>query len=156
MWDFYTPHLEILQIFDYTDEGWAQARDVESRIIRGDLNNPLCLNENCGGSFSRETLRKGIKAATLAAHRGKDSSGRSLNALEHIAIANEKIHSRKNEEGKSLHTLALCAKIHGERDEQGRSLHTLRQHKEKSEDGKSLHAKRMAEARWGKRGQSAN
>lgn len=151
MWDFYTPHLQICQLFDYTDEGWYQARDVESRIIRPDLNNPLCLNENCGGTYSREVLRKGVKAAAEAAHRDKDAMGRSLNALQHIGIANEKIHSNRNDEGKSLHALALCEKLHANRDDEGRSLHTLKLHEEKDDEGRSLHAKMMAQARWGRK-----
>ena len=57
-WEFYTPHLEILELFPYTDEGWKKAREVEDRCIRPDLNNPLCLNENCGGSTSLEIRRK--------------------------------------------------------------------------------------------------
>jgi hypothetical protein len=47
-WEFYTPHLQILQLFDYSDEGWEEALKVEERIIRPDLNNPLCLNEGIG------------------------------------------------------------------------------------------------------------
>ena len=57
-WEFYTPHLRILQIFPYTDEGWAEARLVEDRCILPDLNNYLCLNEHVGGSMSLEICRR--------------------------------------------------------------------------------------------------
>ena len=58
MWDFYTPRVQVLEVFPYTDEGWLEANSVEDRLIRPDLNNPLCLNENCGGRFSLESCRK--------------------------------------------------------------------------------------------------
>ena len=57
-WEFYTPHLQICEIFPYTDEGWEDAKNVEHRIILPDLNNPLCLNEHCGTSPSLEIMRK--------------------------------------------------------------------------------------------------
>jgi hypothetical protein len=62
MWEFYTPHLQILEIFSYSDEGWSEALDVEERIIRQDLDNPLCLNEACGGKTSLAIRRATGKA----------------------------------------------------------------------------------------------
>ena len=59
MWKFYTPEIQILEFFPSTDDGWEEARSVERRIVLQDLNNPLCLNENCGGTPSLESLRKG-------------------------------------------------------------------------------------------------
>jgi hypothetical protein len=59
MWEFYTPKIQILEFFPYTDEGWLEANLVEDQIIRPDLNNPLCLNEGCGGRVSREALQRG-------------------------------------------------------------------------------------------------
>jgi hypothetical protein len=59
MWEFYTPKVQILEVFPYTDEGWREAHLVEDRLIRPDLNNPLCLNESCGARVSREASRRG-------------------------------------------------------------------------------------------------
>lgn len=75
MWDFYTPVIQILEVFPYTDEGWDQALLVEKRLILPDLQKYYCLNEHCGGNYSLESSRK--------------------SAL--------KLHSKKNEEGKSIH-----------------------------------------------------
>lgn len=58
-WDFYTPHLQICEIFPHTNEGWEQALEVERRIIRQDLDKKHCLNERCGGHTSIELSRKG-------------------------------------------------------------------------------------------------
>jgi len=52
MWDFYTPHIQILEVFPHTEEGWKEAQEVEKRLIRHDLSNFQCLNENCGGKVS--------------------------------------------------------------------------------------------------------
>jgi hypothetical protein len=57
-WEFYTPYLQICEIFPYTDEGWNEACKIEKRCIKPDLNNPLCLNENVGGHVSLEIRKK--------------------------------------------------------------------------------------------------
>lgn len=57
-WEFYTPKKQILEIFDYTDEGYRECRTVEDRLIKPVLNDPWCLNEHCGGKISLEINRK--------------------------------------------------------------------------------------------------
>jgi hypothetical protein len=59
MWEFYTPKVQILEVFSFTDEGWREAYDLEKRLILPDLNNPLCLNERCGPVPSKESCSKG-------------------------------------------------------------------------------------------------
>jgi hypothetical protein len=50
VWDFYTPKKQILEFFEYSDEGYIEAKEVESRIIRPFYNaDKWCLNENCSG-----------------------------------------------------------------------------------------------------------
>ena len=62
MWDFYTPQKQVLELFDFTDEGYKEARQIEDRLIRPVYNtDPLCLNEHCGGNYSLEVRRKGGK-----------------------------------------------------------------------------------------------
>ena len=60
-WEFYTPRKQILELFDFTDEGYKECLKVEGRLIKPVLNNPLCLNESCGGNYSLETRRKSSK-----------------------------------------------------------------------------------------------
>ena len=60
-WKLYTPKKQILEIFDYTDEGYEQCRKVEDRLIKPVLNDNWCLNEKCGGNYSLEVLRKVAK-----------------------------------------------------------------------------------------------
>ena len=64
-WDFYEPLIQILEFFPYTDSGWAEARKVEQRLIRPDLNHPCCLNERCGGTVSLAVARKSGNLAVL-------------------------------------------------------------------------------------------
>lgn len=56
-WDFYTPKKQILETFDTRKE----SNVVENRLIKPFLNDPNCLNENCGGIISSDMCRKGIQ-----------------------------------------------------------------------------------------------
>ena len=65
-WELYTPKKQILEIFEFSDEGWIEARKIEIRVINQFLNDKWCLNENCGGIMSLEVSRKnGKKCAEL-------------------------------------------------------------------------------------------
>jgi hypothetical protein len=61
MWDFYTPKKKILELFDYTDEGYIEMQEVEKRLIRPVLNDKWCLNENVSGTLSINSCRLGGK-----------------------------------------------------------------------------------------------
>jgi hypothetical protein len=62
MWDFYTPKKQVLELFDFSDDGYKEAGEVEKRLIGPVYNiDPLCLNENCSGVLSLDALRKGGK-----------------------------------------------------------------------------------------------
>ena len=64
-WKLYTPKKQILELFDYTDDGWLKAQEVEKRLIKPFYNtDKWCLNENCGGYTSLEILRKNGKNTT--------------------------------------------------------------------------------------------
>jgi hypothetical protein len=137
-WNFYTPHLQICEIFPYTDEGWTQARRVEDSCILPDLNNPLCLNEHVGGLMSLEICRKAGKNT----HKEKDENGKSLHAI--------KIHAEKDDLGRSVHALKTLGKVHEEKDELGRSVVGVKAaaatHKEKDYLGRSVNAVKSGKA----------
>jgi hypothetical protein len=62
-WQFYNPKKQILEFFDYTDEGYEECRKVEDRLIKPVLNDKWCLNERYGGAYSLNVMRKnGLKA----------------------------------------------------------------------------------------------
>jgi hypothetical protein len=72
-WNFYTPKKQILELFEYTNEGWLEAQQVEKRIIKEFFNkDEFCLNKNCGGIISTEIL---VKSSTGRTHqKGKLNS----------------------------------------------------------------------------------
>jgi len=57
-WELYTPKKQILELFDYTDDGYEECRKVEDRLIKPVLNDFWCLNERCGGNYSLDLKRK--------------------------------------------------------------------------------------------------
>lgn len=78
-WDLLVPRKEILNTF----LTWEEARKAEIELIRPFLNDPLCLNENCGGFYSLEVTREsgrkgGLKTASIPGHMTKaaKASGR--------------------------------------------------------------------------------
>lgn len=81
-WEFYTPKKQILEIFDFTDEGWVEAQEVEKRLIKSFYNDDKwCLNECCGGIFSLNILRQnGIKTAKKYSKRNYEL-GKGIHGL---------------------------------------------------------------------------
>jgi len=146
MWEFYTPKIQILEFFTFTDEGWANALEVEQRLIRPDLNNPFCLNERCGATRSLKSLSEAGKKGCAKLHSEKDELGRSVHALKSA----EKWHKDKDEFGRSLQGLKGTDRLNAERDEFGRSVVALaasrKAHSKKDEQGRSLVAVRAGEA----------
>ena len=74
-WEIYTPKKQILQFFDFTDEGWFKANEIEKRLIKPFYNtDEWCLNENCGGIISLEVCRKsGTNAGKIYGLKNKQS-----------------------------------------------------------------------------------
>ena len=80
-WEFYTPRLQICELFPYSDEGWVEAKTLEDRLILPNLNNPLCLNEALGGAYSLESCSQGGKKASEILHSVKTEDGKSSQAV---------------------------------------------------------------------------
>lgn len=58
-WDFYTPKKQILEVFEYSDEGWDEAIKVERRLIKSVLfSDKWCLNAGCGFMLPLERRRE--------------------------------------------------------------------------------------------------
>ena len=110
MWEFYTPGVQILEVFPYTDEGWKEALRVEKRLIYPDLNNPLCLNEGCGCSPSLESSRKGGLVA--GANKAKDGSMSKL-GKKYGPIYGSLQYQRQLENGRWLEIQKLGGKAAG-------------------------------------------
>jgi general stress protein YciG len=58
-WEFYTPKKQILEFFEFSDEGYIEAQEVEGRLIKPVYNtDKWCLNESCGGQISLKVRRE--------------------------------------------------------------------------------------------------
>jgi len=144
MWKFYTPKVQILELFPYTEEGWKEANSVEYRLIWPDLNNRLCLNEHCGGTTSYEGCRKGGSKVFTMLHAEKDEEGKSVFARKQ----SQKVHSERTPDGRSVRGIEAGARLHQEKTEDGRSKAGVKgsttTHSRKNADGKSI-----VGANWG-------
>jgi hypothetical protein len=62
-WELYEPEKQILEFFEFSDEGWLEANLVEYSLIKPFYQtDKWCLNESCGGKISLEALSKsGLK-----------------------------------------------------------------------------------------------
>ena len=61
-WELYEPEKQILEFFEYSDEGYTKAQETEKQLIKPVFNaDKWCLNESCGGMISLEILRKSGK-----------------------------------------------------------------------------------------------
>jgi hypothetical protein len=117
MWDFYTPVIQILEIFPFNEKGWKEANAVERRLIYPDLQNPLCLNENCAGVMSWEVHRKnGAQSLKKAIERNPNhqSEAGTLGAerLKELGLG---IHIKENQVRGGLITGPIPVWNNGER-----------------------------------------
>lgn len=76
----------ILEVFD----SYEEAQKKEKELIKSNLNNPRCLNENVGGLFSFEVCSRGGRKAVESGH------------LASIQSMGGKIQGRKNVESGQL------------------------------------------------------
>lgn len=82
VWEFYTPQIQILEFFPFTGEGWIEANMVENRLIFPDLNNPLCLNEGCGGAISLKVrIENGRKMGPINGPKSAETNKKQKTAI---------------------------------------------------------------------------
>ena len=97
-WELYTPKKQILEIFEYSNNGYTKAQEVEKRLITPLLNNKWCLNENVGGVFSLKSCsysgRKGAEKIkelglgihTLTLEERKENSKKGGNKCKELGL----------------------------------------------------------------------
>jgi hypothetical protein len=146
VWEFYSPVVQILELFPNTSEGWVEAQKVEKRLIKPDLNNPFCLNEGCNGFFSLDASSRGGKKGGAETHKEKDEFGRSVRGVKYA----ERLHSQKDEFGRSVVAMRTLEKLHSDKDDLGRSTVSVRAmekvHAKKDEFGRSVVAVKAGES----------
>jgi hypothetical protein len=154
-WDFYTPKLQVLEEFPYSEEGWIEANLLEDRLIAPDINNIFCLNEHFGGVFSLRVCSEagrlggkiGGKIVGKMIHEEKNEEGKSVLGVKFA----ERLNQEKNSEGKSANAIKGAEKAHEIKTSCGKSVTAVKGgvaaavviHKDRDENGKSLHAVNM-------------
>ncbi len=127
-WDWYTPSVQILEVFEYSDRGWEEAKDVESRLISQDLDNLFCLNEANGGKFSLGLLRKaGREGGRKAAELGylDPRSPNTIKTPESLSKAGKIGGARTRDSGKLLEASRLGGLVQGPRNKGMRWYHSF-------------------------------
>jgi hypothetical protein len=110
MWNFYTPKKQILETFEYNDEGWKEAQEVEKRLIKPFYNIDLyCLNENVGGFVSLKTISETGKKLynTKTGMFGRSKEQRKNDCIKGGRVAGKKLY----EQGKGIFKLTKEEKI---------------------------------------------
>lgn len=80
IWEWYQPKKQILQIFDYTEEGFKEAQEVEKRLIQPVYkNDKWCLNANCGGRIDTRCIRRALSTVWKCTVTGKICGVRAMN-----------------------------------------------------------------------------
>jgi hypothetical protein len=74
-WEFYTPKKQILQFFDFTDQGYKKCLEIENRLIKPVLNNKWCLNESYNNFYSLKVLSEaGKKGGKITGKKNKEEN----------------------------------------------------------------------------------
>jgi hypothetical protein len=121
-WEFYTPKKQILEIFEFSDEGWINAQEIEMRLIKPVFNtDKWCLNESCGRALSLNVSREnGKKTGTLYGQKtyelGIGVHGRTKEQMIEDGKKGGKIGGKKNKENKT----GICGITLEKRKEIGR------------------------------------
>jgi hypothetical protein len=158
-WEFYTPKKQILQLFDFTNEGWLEAQEVEKRLIKPVYNiDKWCLNEHCGGIFSLSVLcESGKKGGKKGGHIGGKKAKELGLGIHGLTFEQRSENSKKS--GKKVKELGLG--FHGltfeQRSENGKKskelavgIHalTFEQRSENGKKGGPIGGKKVSSQKW--------
>ena len=167
IWEFYTPKKQILEIFDFTNEGWLEAQEIEKRLIRPFFNtDEWCLNENCGGIISLDILKEngkrvsekysslnGIKNGNRAKELGIGIHGRTKEQMTEDGKKGGKIVGTKNHEmkigifGRNKEQHTIDSKLGGKiAKELGLGIHALTPEQQTQRSKKA--GKNTSSQRW--------
>jgi len=113
-WEFYTPKKQILEIFDYNDDGWMKAQEIEKILIKPVFNtDKWCLNESCGGKISLLCLRLAAKKANLKNKENKSG-------IYGLSIEQRKENGKKGTDTQKKLCIGIFALTKGQLEENGK------------------------------------
>jgi hypothetical protein len=139
-WELYTPKKQILQFFDFTDDGWLEAQEVEKRLIRPFYQtDKWCLNESCGGVSS---LKFASIGGTKAKELGLGIHGLSFEQKSEIGKKAAKTNQKNNTaifsftEEENYEIRSRGGKTSGKRHKENKTGIFSRTKEQMTEDGK--------------------
>lgn len=100
MWNFYTPEKQILEVFDYSEDGWKEALIRETQIIKYFYHaDSYCLNEVCSGIYSIKSRGKAGKIGgkkAVETHRKNGTGVFALTKEDRIKRGKKSAETHKN------------------------------------------------------------
>ena len=116
-WELYTPKKQILEVFDYTDEGYSECISVENRLIKPVINDTWCLNESFSNFYSLKVLRDAGKKGGNSNKENKTGfCGRTKEKMKEDGRLNGKIGGNRTKELNK----GYCGLIKEQRSEYGK------------------------------------
>jgi hypothetical protein len=116
-WELYTPKKQILEVFDYTDEGYSECISVENRLIKPVLNDLWCLNESFSNFYSLKVLSDAGKKGGNSNKENKTGfCGRTKEKMKEDGRLNGKIGGNRTKELNK----GYCGLIKEQRSEYGK------------------------------------
>jgi len=112
-WELYTPKKQILEIFEYSNNGYTKAQEVEKRLITPLLNNKWCLNENVGGGFS-------LKSCSYSGRKGAEKTKELGLGIHALTLEERKEHSKKGGNKCKELGLGVCGRTKEKMREDGK------------------------------------
>ncbi len=103
----------MLELFDFSEEGWSKALEVERRLISPDLNHPLCLNEACSGHRSIKSCSESGRKGGLITSSNPANMKKAGSASGKVWTDLKRESSRKNAAIASAHQKARGVQIFG-------------------------------------------
>ena len=117
-WELYTPKKQILEVFDYTDEGYSECISVENRLIKPVLNDLGCLNESFSNFYSLKVLSDAGKKGGNSNKENKTGfCGRTKEKMKEDGRLNGKIGGNRTKELNK----GYCGLIKEQRSEYGKN-----------------------------------
>jgi len=141
---------EVIEVYN----NWYECSEKEKELIEPHLNNPLCLNENCGGYISLEGYRKGgsiggkLQPLEVKKSNGKKARDHKLGMFSLTQEERKKIGKKSGlkqlQERVGIHTQTIeDRKKMGEYCRDNKiGIHAM------SKEERTLHSKKLGAQKW--------
>ena len=95
-WKTYTPKKQILEFFDYDEQGYKKCREIENRLIKHSIEDPFCLNAGYSGYYKPTPCSLETKKKISIALMGKCLSQETRDKLSALRMGSKNVMFGKN------------------------------------------------------------